>query len=241
MLKHTRVFVRGKRLLKQLIGRDVWIYRSIRCRTIVAGSWAFCPDALPPSGAVVYSLGVGSDTNLDSLLIQDHGATVFAFDPTAAEWVAQAGLPPAFRFAPVAVGDVDGMVRFYPRVDRRGRRSTEMFTTVRDPRAGDGFELPMRRLDALMAELGHDGIDLLKMDVEGSEYGILEQVLDRRIPVGQLLVEFHHRFPGIGPAATRRAVERLKRAGWRLFHVSDSGLEYGFLSAQMAERCAPGR
>jgi hypothetical protein len=47
----------------------------------------------------------------------------------------------------------------------------------------------------------------------------------------QLLVEFHHRFPQVGLAATRRAIAGLRAAGYRIAAVSDTGREVTFLRA----------
>jgi hypothetical protein len=49
-----------------------------------------------------------------------------------------------------------------------------------------------------------------------------------RIPVKQLLVEFHHRWPHIGVAKTKRAIQELNAAGYRIFNVSPGGEEYSF-------------
>jgi hypothetical protein len=38
----------------------------------------------------------------------------------------------------------------------------------------------------------------MKMDIEGAEYEVLDGLLSSPIKPTQLLVEFHHRFPGIG-------------------------------------------
>ena len=46
---------------------------------------------------------------------------------------------------------------------------------------------------------------------------------------GQILVEFHHRFPGLGKAETERAVAALRAAGYRLAFISDTGREFTFL------------
>jgi len=53
-------------------------------------------------------------------------------------------------------------------------------------------------------------------------------MLARRIPVKQLLVEFHHRWPQIGIEKTKRAIQALNAAGYRIFSVSPSGEEYSF-------------
>jgi hypothetical protein len=80
-----------------------------------------------------------------------------------------------------------------------------------------------------MLELGHDQIDLLKLDIEGAEYEVIDDLVASQIPIGQLLVEFHYRFEGIGPDRTRRAVRALNEAGFRSFHVSAIGEEYSFI------------
>jgi FkbM family methyltransferase len=56
------------------------------------------------------------------------------------------------------------------------------------------FKVPVRTLSTLMKELGHNRIDLLKLDVEGSEYLFLEKMIDDlscRL-VDQLTMEWHH-------------------------------------------------
>merc|ERR1711924_42817 len=53
--------------------------------------------------------------------------------------------------------------------------------------------MPVRSLRSLMAELRHSHIDILKLDVEGAEWGVLEGWYGegRELPVSQLVVEFH--------------------------------------------------
>jgi hypothetical protein len=80
-----------------------------------------------------------------------------------------------------------------------------------------------------MRNLGHSRIDVLKMDIEGTEYDVVDEILERRLPVRQILVEFHHRFPGTTVERTRRAVQGLNAAGYRIFFVAASGEEYSFI------------
>ena len=55
--------------------------------------------------------------------------------------------------------------------------------------------VPVTTLSALMQERGHSYLDILKIDIEGSEYGVLEQMIEQNIiPFTQLLVEYHDRF-----------------------------------------------
>lgn len=80
-----------------------------------------------------------------------------------------------------------------------------------------------------MHELGHDRIDLVKMDIEGAEFSVLDDLVDNNVPVSQLLVEFHHRFQGIGIGKSREAIRKLRSHGYQVFHVSPSGEEVSFV------------
>ena len=71
-------------------------------------------------------------------------------------------------------------------------------------------------------------LDLLKMDIEGAEYAVLDDMLQSGILPDQLLVEFHHgkrrkgRFP---VRATRPRVDALISRGYKVFWASQRGRE----------------
>jgi sensor c-di-GMP phosphodiesterase-like protein len=69
----------------------------------------------------------------------------------------------------------------------------------------------------------------MKMDIEGTEYEVLDGLLSSSIKPTQLLVEFHHRFPGIGLEKTADIIERLRGAGYKIFAISEIGREVSFL------------
>ena len=81
-----------------------------------------------------------------------------------------------------------------------------------------------------MKEKGHEKIDLLKIDIEGFEYPVLDNILEDKINIHQLLVEFHHFFPEVGNSKTEEMIQKLEHQGYRLFSVSDSFCEYSFIN-----------
>jgi FkbM family methyltransferase len=216
--------------MKRLSGQELWLRRDIDVDAIESGGWRFIDSKLS-AGSIVYSLGVGDSIDFDLALIRETGANVYAFDPTpfARDWVNTQVLPPEFKFYPWAASGQDGNLRLFRRVNRRGKRAAVMWTADRGAGDPDDFvDAPAYTIASLMSRLKHDHVDLLKMDVEGAEYDILDALRPDRLP-RQLLVEFHHRFPGIGKARTARSIERLRALGYRIFDVSETGREVGFL------------
>lgn len=220
------------------IAKDVYLYLRRYVRSYP--EWNFTPPrvqvhrtlqlfgsdyggyAIDPSGirqdAIVYSLGIGEDVSWDLALIQRYGVTIHAFDPTprVKEWLALQTLPEQFHFHEVGIADIDGEGIFYlpPRPDFishslvRARQYSK-----------ESIRVPMIRLRTAMQRLGHDRIDVLKMDIEGAEYGVLGDLVEQKIPVSQILVEFHHRVSSIGTGVTRRTLALLESYGMKIAYV----------------------
>lgn len=239
--KKTPTFLRIKLFLKRLRGRELWLKPEVRRAAVKSCGWWFDPDSLG-EGAVVYSLGIGQDIGFEAGLIDEFGAEVHAFDPTPSSIdLCERMQPPAgFRFHPWAITAVDGSIRFYPRERRDGSASTEMYTTVAEAGvARDAIDVPTFTLQSVARKLGHTRIDLLKMDIEGAEYEVLEGLLDSPLLPTQLLVEFHHRFPGLGTKKTADIIRRLHDIGYRIFVVAETGRELGFIRQQETQADAP--
>ena len=85
-----------------------------------------------------------------------------------------------------------------------------------------------------MAELDHDRVDVLKMDIEGSEYAVIEQILrdGLSVRIGVILIEFHHWMSAFSRNDTRKAMANLAVAGFLPAWVSETGHELLFIRPQ---------
>jgi FkbM family methyltransferase len=170
-------------------------------------------------GDIVYSLGLATNIEFDLNLMAKYGAEVYGFDPTpeSVDWIRQQNLPRSFHHHPVAVGGHDGEMIFeLPQAGGQCARSVGPRSTP----SGRTIAVPCRKVTSIAADLGHKRIALLKMDVEGSEYAILNDLLESDLQVHQILVEFHHRFRGLNLAMTKAAVRKLRSGGYKLIHLS---------------------
>jgi FkbM family methyltransferase len=216
-----------RRALKAVAGADHWIGIEISLLKRRYGNdwadWVVAHALLTPS-SVVYSFGLGRDVSFEQALIVDIGCKVFGFDPTpiSMKYVRSLGDIGDFRVFPYALSTFDGMKSFG--CPERG----DVSFSTQDVKRG-AVELPVRTLSSLMAEMGDDRIDLLKMDIEGEEYGVVEDMIAHGIVPGQLLIEFHHAWNIADLSDTRMALSKLHAAGYRIFDVSPAGREFSFI------------
>lgn len=230
------------RRAKQFVGRmlaKIGIKRSNRLHTptlhlaTVAhgstyGGWTLFPEPLSAK-SVVYSFGIGEDASFDRDVMQRYGLSLHAFDPTprSIQWVEAQTWPSQFAFHPYGLAAQDGTAQFYPPSDSQ---NVSYSVLAQENSSGAPITVPMLRLATIAKQLGHSHIDVLKMDIEGAEYEVIPDIVRAGGPtIQQILVEFHHFFPEVERATTKKAVQQLQAAGYEIFYVSPSGYEYSLI------------
>lgn len=223
----------AKRLVKAVLGKDVFVLPDSMYVTkrfgSVYGGWSIVPSEVG-AAAVVYSFGVGEDASFDIEMITELGLKVHAFDPTpkSIEWVRRQAFPAEFIMHEIGLAGYDGNATFRPPENPDYVSHTMLDRPATDARS---IVVPVRRLATIMQDLGHAQVDILKMDIEGAEYEVLDDMALSTVRPRQLLVEFHHRFPGVGVQKTTRAIRQLRGMGYKLVCVSPTAEEYSFLFA----------
>ena len=180
------------------------------------------------SNSVVYSVGVGSNIDFDLALIEELKLAVYAFDPTprSIEWIKKQSLSKSFKFIPVGLGSNDGEMEFFP---PRKESSTHFSPIDRYDNLGvETIKAPVKTLKSLAQEFGHQTIDLLKMDIEGAEYDVIDNLEEQGVEINQILIEFHHMYKGISLDDTKNAIDKLRKLGFELFHISQRTYEFSF-------------
>jgi FkbM family methyltransferase len=148
-------------------------------------SWTVCSSLLGPQ-SIVYSGGVGNDISFERALVNQFGCDVVLCDPspTGEQTVQRSeNMLPQFHFRPLALADYRGKLRLARPLNQTG----DWWLSSNKNETGS-LELPCTDLASLMAERGHAHIDLLKLDIEGSEYVVLDDLLARMAFCQVLLV-----------------------------------------------------
>jgi FkbM family methyltransferase len=189
------------------------------------GGYEILP-AFVSTESIVYSVGIGEDISFDLGLMERFGCAVHGFDPTprSLAWLEKQTLPPNFHVHPYGLADFDGIARFAP-----PKNPAYVSHSTLPGHDGERIELPVKRLSTAMRELGHDRLDVLKLDIEGSEYGVLKDLLTTGPLPRQLLVEFHHGLGGATLDQTEAALSDLARAGYQVFDARETGREFSLV------------
>jgi len=136
------------------------------------------------SNSIVYSFGIGEDISFDLELINKINCTVYGFDPTpkAVNFIKNNNFL-NFIFFNFGLSDFDGEMSFEP-------PNNPEHASYKESKNGN-LKFPVKKLSTIMKQLEHKDIDLLKLDIEGSEYSVLENILKEKIYPKQMSIEFH--------------------------------------------------
>jgi FkbM family methyltransferase len=172
---------------------------------------------------------VGEDISFDTAVMDDYDCEIFAFDPTPKSivWIKKQNIPDNFIFIPCGISG------------KTEQRLLHLSNTPLDISASiyvhgytdadKGVIVQMKSLSDIAEEYHHKYIDILKMDIEGSEFDVIRN-LPENIVFGQIVVEFHERFFNDGEKVLKETFKILKKSGYRCFAVSPHGDEYSFVN-----------
>jgi FkbM family methyltransferase len=197
---------------------DMERYQSCKAVAGTYGDWPVCNDWLP-KGCTVYDFGIANEWAFSDSMATQHGCEVHSFDPSDGhleEHHAHHQTNVSFHPLGLSGGEEDSL-------------SSAWHDT-----SGHGYGAaigPLRRLDHIMATLGHSAVDVLKIDCEGCEWEALAGVA-RAAPealscVHVLLIELHFakRFAGSNSSLIHAAetYQHLRSNGWKTWFAVQRG------------------
>ncbi len=175
------------------------------------GGWKI-PDDVLSAGQICYCVGAGGDISFDLELIHRYGAVVRAVDPVEVyerQALASAAGEPLFSFRRAALSTSDGPLR----MQTHHQSETDSLSGAGLYDTDSWVEVPGITLHSLMHEFGDKRIDLLKIDVEGSEYELVATLDLKALGVKIFCVQLHHN------GTVREAlslIEGVRQQGFRL-------------------------
>ncbi len=170
---------------------------------------------LIPFGSTVISAGVGEDISFDLELISLRGCNIIAIDPTEkSRSYVDRNRNEHFHFVQKALCPPGNKtVKIYK--NKNPQYVSDSITPHHHAVSPDDFyESQTVSLQDLLQE--YNNISLLKMDIEGAEYPVLDSICDLDIP--QIYVAFHASITNHPVSDTTGCIERLKQMGYVPVH-----------------------
>lgn len=218
------------------------------------------PEHFLSSDSVCYCIGAGEDISFDTELKVIYDAQVYIFDPTPEginhfqklkectnmnqALTLESSVPFTYRisaehldsitFVEIGVWDQTATLKFFaPQREDYASHSLYLFKE-----SNDYIEAPVDRLSNLMNKLGHTTVDVVKLEIEGAEYTVIDTIVEDNLDVKSILVEFdevHHANDKAFHFRIKKTCDKLKKAGYVLVHSTDS-LKRTFLRQDVYDR-----
>jgi FkbM family methyltransferase len=188
-------------------------------------------------GIIVYSAGVGEDISFDQDIMQEYNhCRILAFDPTpqAIKWIKTQNVSDNYIFTPCGISGKTEFKTLYlsknPDIDESASIYVHRKVSENTP-----ITVQMKSLGDIAIENNHQYIDILKMDIEGSEFSVIENLPGiKNLCFGQIVVEFHGNFFKSGDKVVMNSLKFLEQNGYYCFAISRHGMgnEFSFINKQ---------
>jgi FkbM family methyltransferase len=216
---------RAARRIRRTIKKQVRLRQASRLGLVaVEPNFVYRPDLSPDS--VVVDGGCSYEADFSVHMMRQHGVRAFGVDPTRKHGDALRQLERQhggrFTHVPCAIAAADGVLTFHEsRTNESGSLLDDHVNVTHDPTTS--YEVEAVTLRSLLTRLGVDSVDILKLDLEGAEYALLEAMTPEQLrPFRQVFVEFHHHaVPHFSEADTRRIVASISGLGFHAFSLDD--------------------
>lgn len=178
------------------------------------------------SEGVAVDAGCSYEADFSQYMIQEHGLKAYGVDPTRKHRPAleklEAHYKGHFTHLPLAISAQSGTLTFHESAENESGSLLDEHVNVQQDQI-TSYEVESVTLKDLSERVGIDRIEILKLDLEGAEYALLEAVSAEELsPFKQVFIEFHHHaIPEYGIEDTARLVKRIESFGYKSYSLDD--------------------
>lgn len=177
------------------------------------GGWSLDID-LVPENSIVLSFGLGIDISFDAQLISEKKCYVKGYDPAklstqksiTKELKQNKDFDKHFSYYGFALSSTEQQVSWFGNsIDKKYHKNLT-----------EQYKVETITIDKLKTIYDFDNVSVIKMDIEGSEYDIIQNLNELTVP--QLCIEFHDFCSDHTPEETKECINKIKSLGYYLVH-----------------------
>ena len=155
-------------------------------------SWTI-PSRYLDKNSKIICVGAGENISFEMEIVKLYNSKVHLFDPTpkskayVMKIISKIDL---LNFYEIGISDFDGNQNFYSPKNKEH----VSYSLVNIQNTDDFIEVKVNSLLTIMKSLDFQEIDLLKLDIEGAEYQVIDYILENKIEIKIFCVEFDEVF-----------------------------------------------
>jgi FkbM family methyltransferase len=190
----------------------------------------FLDKTLVSKKTVLFSFGIGTDISFDRCVANLGVRKLYLFDPTpkAIAFIKEQRLPDYYRFLSYGLSAKDETTEFFLPTIPGHISGSKIFHDQLGK--GESITVELKKLSTICNDLKIETPDILKLDIEGSEFDVLKDIFESKIFPKQVCIEFHSRFFEDGSKKLENSIQLFNRHGYIMGGKSTEE-EYLFIKA----------
>jgi FkbM family methyltransferase len=199
--------------------------------TIGTGETKLCFLKLIPKNSTILCAGIGANISPEIDLINQKECLVVALDPSylTKGFLSRTAHIPNFMWLPYALNSTEDSLMFYESIDGDLMGSPDKTHSCITKNKSTSYLVKSLTLDYLINLISN--ISYLKIDIEGGEYGVLQNLKELNIP--QVSIEFHHfASDTFSEEDTKDCLDLFEGFGYKSFDYGD-GCEFLFVKKDL--------
>jgi len=225
-MKKYNVFTRGLNKLVKMLIKQIRLKEAKKMGlNYLASNFIYFPNNLK-EGAVVIDAGCSYEADFSVYMIEKYSIRSFGIDPTRKHQIHLKNLENKYsnysKHLPYAIGARAMKLNFFEsNKNESGSILDRHVNILNDDHIS--YQVDVLNLDNICEKTGSFTIEILKLDLEGAEYELINKITPEVLsPFKQIFIEFHHHaLEEFSQIDTNECVEKIKNMGYSVFSLDD--------------------